>query len=378
MSGSTDTPATYAHIGPGDPAPWFTQESASNPRYHFDTVAGRYVVLCFFGSAAAPEGAAAMKAVRENGQLFDDVRASFFGVSVDRGDRDEERVAEVLPGRRFFWDFDHSVSRLYGATPREAAAGASVPMRLFWLILDPTLRVIARIPFARDGSDRAQVFEELRRLPPPERFAGFEIPAPILVLPGVFEPDFCARLIEAYERHGGVESGFMRDVGGKTTQVTDHGHKRRRDYVIDDKGMTDAVQARILRRVVPEIEKIFAFKATRMERYIVGCYAAEDGGHFRPHRDNTTRGTAHRRFAVSINLNADFAGGEVGFPEYGTRRYKAPPGGAVIFPCALLHTVTPVTQGKRYAFLPFLYDEAAAKLREENARFLAQGGAYKA
>ncbi|MGO4843493.1 2OG-Fe(II) oxygenase, partial [Rhizobiaceae sp. 2RAB30] len=83
---------------------------------------------------------------------------------------------------------------------------------------------------------------------------------------------------------------------------------------------------------------------------------SENGGHFRAHRDNTTKGTAHRRFAVSINLNSDFDGGEVSFPEYGPRSFKPPVGGAVIFSCSLLHAVSPVTRGKRYAFLPFLYD----------------------
>ena len=110
-----------------------------------------------------------------------------------------------------------------------------------------------------------------------------------------------------------------------------------------------------------------------MERYIVSCYAAEDEAHFRAHRDNTTKGTAHRRFAVSINLNADFEGGEVSFPEYGSRSFKAPIGGAVIFPCALLHAVSKVTSGRRYAFLPFLYDEEAAKVRETNNQFLGDG-----
>ena len=103
-----------------------------------------------------------------------------------------------------------------------------------------------------------------------------------------------------------------------------------------------------------------------MERYIVSCYAAEDGGHFRPHRDNTTQGTAHRRFAVSINLNSEFEGGEVSFPEYGPRSYKAPPGGAVVFSCPLLHAVSRVTKGRRFAFLPFLYDDEAARIREAN------------
>jgi predicted 2-oxoglutarate/Fe(II)-dependent dioxygenase YbiX len=103
-----------------------------------------------------------------------------------------------------------------------------------------------------------------------------------------------------------------------------------------------------------------------MERYLVGCYTAEDGGHFRPHRDNTTSGTAHRRFAVTINLNDDFEGGTLYFPEYGLRQFKPPVGGAVVFSCSLLHGVMPVRKGRRYAFLPFLYDDAAAHLRQAN------------
>src|SRR5215468_9534441 len=107
-----------------------------------------------------------------------------------------------------------------------------------------------------------------------------------------------------------------------------------------------------------------------MERFLVGCYSVEDGGHFVAHRDNTTKGTAHRRFAASVNLNADFDGGEVSFPEYGPRGLKPPPGGAVVFSCSLLHAVSKVTRGSRYAFLPFIYDDEAAQIRAENKQFL--------
>ena len=127
------------------------------------------------------------------------------------------------------------------------------------------------------------------------------------------------------------------------------------------------------------MRKAFQFNPTRIERNIVACYDGAEGGHFRAHRDNTTKGTAHRRFAVSINLNDGFEGGEVSFPEYGPRSFKAPPGGAVVFSCALLHAVSKVTSGRRYAFLPFLYDDEAAKVREANAAFLGEGlGGYKA
>ena len=371
---------TYMNLSPGDPAPWFHQRSFCNPRYALDTAAGRYIVLCFFGLATDAHSRAALQAVLSRPRFFDDVTASFFGVTLDPRDESEKRVADSNPGYRYFWDFDGTASRLYGVIPLEAAPGsAQVPARRLWVVLDPTLRVLRVVPFEGDQSDIPAVLAYLESLPPPARFAGFEVQAPILVLPNVFEPDFCRKLIGLYDAHGGEESGFMRDVQGKTVEVHDHRHKRRRDYLIEDPEVIKHAQGRFIRRVVPEIAKVHQFKVTRMERYIVCCYAAEDGGHFSAHRDNSTKGTAHRRFAVSVNLNAEFDGGEVSFPEYGPRSFKPPPGGAVVFSCSLLHAVSKVTRGKRYAFLPFLYDDEAAKIREANNAFLGEGvSEYKA
>ncbi len=367
----------YADLQVGDPAPWFNQRASGNPNYSFSTAGGRYVVMCFHGSAVHPEGQAAFAAVEANRTLFDDETICFFGVSIDPADESTGRARESIPGIRFFWDFDGVVGRLYGALPREIAQVDPRLSRRFWLVLDPTLRVIGRFDMGK-GDDGAAVMNFLRGLPPPDRFAGFEIPPPILVLPNVFEPELCAALIDVYEKNGGEESGFMREVDGKTVLMSDPRHKRRKDCIVTDPDMVKVIQARILRRVKPEIHKVFSFDATRMERYLVGCYAAEDEAHFRAHRDNTTKGTAHRRFAVSINLNDAFEGGEVSFPEYGRRGFKAPPGGAVVFPCALLHAVSQVTAGRRYAFLPFLYDDAAARLREANSAFLEAGSGYRA
>jgi predicted 2-oxoglutarate/Fe(II)-dependent dioxygenase YbiX len=195
--------------------------------------------------------------------------------------------------------------------------------------------------------------------------------APVLLLPAIFEPALCRRLIEGYAAAGGEESGFMREKDGKTVLVVDYKHKRRSDWSIADETLKETVRQRIKRRIVPEIEKAFQFTVTRMERYIVACYDSGLGGYFQPHRDNTTKGTAHRRFAVTINLNSDeYEGGELAFPEYGRTTFKPPVGGAVVFSCSLLHQALPVTKGKRYAFLPFLYDDAAAKVREANNAYL--------
>jgi len=361
---------------PGDPAPWFVQRSFANPNYAFSVAAGRYIVLGFFGSAAEGQSRAALAAVMSATDFFNDSRGSFFGISNDPSDETEGRVCNRYPGFRFFWDFDGKVGKLYGSIARDAETVGRLAIRRQWVVLDPTLRVMKVIPFGADGNDVKELLAYVRELPTPEQFAGFEVHAPVIVLPNVFEDDLCRELINSYHADGGEDSGFMRDLEGKTHLIVDHQHKRRRDSFVSDKKLTRAVQARVARRIVPEIAKVHQFKVTRMERLLVACYAVEDEAHFRAHRDNTTKGTAHRRFAVTINLNNAFEGGELCFPEYGPRSLKPPIGCAVVFSCSLLHSVSKVSRGRRYAFLPFLYDEAAAEIREQNNKFLGNGLAH--
>ncbi len=364
LSGVKPPPAGAPQIG--EAAPWFAVRASNNPRYVFHTAAGRYVLLGFLGAARRPEVAEALRQIAARRPLFDDQQVSFFGVTVDPTDESKGRLQQSLPGIRFFWDEDLAVSKLYGATPPDAVPGPKIAYRSYWLLLDPMLRTLRVAPI----SETAALLDEIAALPPLE--SQIEGHAPVLLLPRVLEPELCRELIARYKAGETHDSGFMRDVDGRTTLLLDHGHKRRADYHIEDEGLQAALRQRIAKRLIPEIAKSFQYEVTRMERYIVSCYDGESGGHFRAHRDNTTKGTAHRRLAVTINLNAEeYEGGDLRFPEFGPRSYRAPTGGAVVFSCSLLHEALPVTQGKRYAFLPFLYDDAAAKIRAENMKFLA-------
>ncbi|MFN4131370.1 MAG: 2OG-Fe(II) oxygenase, partial [Paracoccaceae bacterium] len=185
-------------LAPGDPAPSFTQRSAANPRYAIDSAAGRYLVLCFFHSIADPRAQAAVGTALSREDVFDDIHASFFGIASHPDD--ESRLTNRIPGRRFIWDSDLTASRLYGAAHGDFRA----PL---WVVTDPTMRVLRVIPFATDDSHVAQVVAYVASLPPPARFAGVELQAPILMLPNVFEPDLCRHLIGLYDAQGGVESG---------------------------------------------------------------------------------------------------------------------------------------------------------------------------
>ena len=162
---------------------------------------------------------------------------------------------------------------------------------------------------------------------------------------------------------------------GKTATVVDHRRKRRSDLIVALPELREAIRSRIVRRLLPALDLYFQFQATRMDRYIIARYDSDTGGHFHRHRDNINAGAQHRRFAVTINLNRDYDGCDLVFPEFGRRPYRAPHGGAIVFSCGALHEVTPITRGRRYAFLAFLYAEFDAARREANNARLHAGEA---
>lgn len=357
-TGSASSPQRRRVPRPGEPAPWFHAATEANPNFSFDTVAGHRVVLSFLGGMSPRLLRSLLSQVRVRRPQLDRSGCVFFGVTPAADGAHARLFKQLLPWGYLFLDHDLAVGRLYGMAPVAGQVHAAASF-----VLDERLRIVAVVPWTGDAAWHvAQVVEALAVL----TVEVPETPAPVLVVPRIFEPALCRELIGYYERLGGQSSGFMRDVDGRTVLVHDTRHKRRKDRTIEDERLRMACQHRIHDRLLPEIEKAFQFRATRIERYLVACYGAEDAGHFRAHRDNTTRGTAHRRFAVSLNLNTgDYEGGHLRFPEFGRRSYQPPLGGAVVFSCSLLHEATPVTHGVRYAFLPFLYDEAAAEIRQK-------------
>jgi len=345
-------------LDPGDPMPWFIlPRLGGEPRFGFDKLGGRHTLLLAFGSAKIPAVADALALVRAAGSVFNNSDAAFMGLTTDARDVETGRVFATVPFMHFLLDFNRDASALLGAVAKDTG-----DLRPHWLLIDPALRVVARFPLAQGAQAIAATAAAVASVT--------EQPAPILRVPRLLDPDLCARLIDHYERQGGQDSGMMRQVGDRTVHVIDHSHKRRRDCEITDEALSQALRTAVERRLVPMIQRAFQFRATRIERYIVACYDASEGGHFNAHRDNTTLGTAHRRFAVTINLNEDYEGGDLRFPEWGRRTYRAGAGGAVVFSCSMLHEATPVTAGRRYATLPFLYDEAAAEVRAANAHAL--------
>ena len=219
-----------------------------------------------------------------------------------------------------------------------------------------------------DGQDRSQAAAALAHAQ--ARFASHRpvvvgAQAPALVVPNLIDPAYCRRLIEVWE--GGVKredavSSRSENLGRSPTT------KRRSDvYLLLGTPECNDFLGVLRRRLLPEISKAFNFEATRTEHFRVGCYDAEQGGFFAPHRDNRQAITAHRRYALTLNLNTgDYEGGYLRLPEYGPQLYAPPPGGGVVFSCSLLHFAMPVTRGRRFVLIGFFWGEDEQKVFERS------------
>jgi len=348
----------------GQAAPWFVAPAPINPTFDFSSLAGHFVVLVFFGNSDLPGMREKLALLGEKLRRWPDDRCVIFGVTTKRADWQDAVVGQAFPRARVFLDEKWDIARSYGLLAPNGEDN-SFRFKAGWFVLDPTLRVYAR----GEMNNIDRLIDEVARLPHPSQHAtpSTEAWAPVLMVPRVLTPTFCRTLIDYYNAGDARESGFMRAKDGKTVGMTDPTFKRRKDVQITDERLRQGLRQSLATRLVPQLKSAFQFEATRIERYIVACYDSESQGFFKPHRDNTTSGTAHRRFAVTINLNAEeFEGGELRFPEFGRRTYKAPTGGAVVFSCSLLHEATPVTAGTRYATLPFLYGEADVDTRDQS------------
>jgi predicted 2-oxoglutarate/Fe(II)-dependent dioxygenase YbiX len=226
--------------------------------------------------------------------------------------------------------------------------------------LDPNLRIVERLEFSAGGD----LSDFLRHLAAACQFESAHAPqmvrqqAPARFLPRVMDAETCKGLIAYFEEHGGKPSGTASIHGDQVYWHVDSKVKMRSDVYLQSEPWLGRIKEILVRRVLPEIKRCFEFQVTQHEVFKLVRYDSETGGYFRPHRDNESRDTQHRRFAMTLNLNTgEYQGGQLRFPEFGPDLYQPDRGDAVVFSSSLLHEVMPVTVGKRYVLLGFFFGD---------------------
>ncbi|MCY3680417.1 MAG: 2OG-Fe(II) oxygenase [Gemmatimonadetes bacterium] len=241
-----------------------------------------------------------------------------------------------------FIDSENAVGKAYGLDGVFAA-----------FALDANLRVLSGI---EDPNAFVQIYKAFESLPS-HLALDVDVQAPVLLIPNVLTSDVCQALINVWATKGNIETGVESSQSGVRRDVIDYQNKKRRDHEVTDARLLRLLTSTVGRRVMPEVQRAFHYRATRFEGFKIACYDSESRGFFHAHRDNLSPSTAHRRFALTLNLNDDYTGGHLVFPEFGPHRYRPPAGDAIAFSSSFLHEVQPVTRGRRFTLLSFLFHE---------------------
>ncbi|MEL7314761.1 MAG: GlcNAc-transferase family protein, partial [Cyanobacteria bacterium J06559_3] len=224
-------------------------------------------------------------------------------------------------------------------------------------VLTPNLRIQKK--YALDNP-AAAIGRILADVSPPAPMPGpiITMHAPVLIIPDILTSEQCQFLIQHWQQGNQFEG----KVGVGAQARAQKSAKVRTDILLKEPLMAK-VDYIFGGTLFPEIEKVFGLKVTHREEYKIGCYDASKGGFFKPHRDNFEKYLCHRRVAMTLNLNDDYDGGGLNFPEYGNAVYRPEAGGAVIFPCSLMHQALPVTSGQRFMMVSFFFGEAEVNHR---------------
>ena len=352
-------------LGPGDFLPDFQlPNQRRNVTVLINKARGKHILLLFYPDSNKPACQQMLRRFAARYEALDPL-AHIFAISNESPEANA-KWSGSLPFDFLLSDEARRAAQAYGITHNLGESGDFTGMGAFTTIVADANRRILRID--RDVSDDGHAEQILAFLEAQPRREAREMGmvAPVLCIPRVIEPDFCSHLIEVFERGDNVASGIQRaKQDGSGAEVIDPTFKQRRDLTVRDPALNAAIKAPVESRVLPEIVKAFFYRVTNFEPFRIVRYDADSGGYFRPHRDNTNLSSAHRRFAMTLNLNTDdYAGGQLRFPEYGPDLYAPESGGAVVFSCSVLHEAMPVTAGSRYALLAFLYGADGQRLMQ--------------
>ncbi|MDX1978229.1 MAG: redoxin domain-containing protein [Pseudanabaenaceae cyanobacterium bins.68] len=354
-------------LAPRDPAPLFALPNYDGKNVILRDQAGKPVLLFFYAKNEIAACEQLLLELRDRLSEFTALNTLVLAISLDSPTEHQQFAQQHRITFALLADHQAKVSQEYGVCYQEIQQDqpSLIYTRSFFL-LDFNQQIANIFTQANCQNQVQAALDHIRNHLAPQPLVHVQMQAPVLLIPNVFSPEFCRHLINVWETQGHGDSGFMKREGNKTVGYIDHTFKTREDHFVKDEGLKANLDYFMKRRVFPQIKKAFEFDVTRREDYKIASYTSENGGFFRAHRDNTTGGTAHRKFAMTLNLNTEeYEGGYLRFPEYGPYQYRPDTGSAVIFNCSLLHEATDVIKGRRFVLLCFFYGEAEAEARRQ-------------
>ncbi len=314
-----------------------------------DALAGKPILLLFCPSVQDESLAAGLRAFGAAAGKLSALHATLLVICRSPAEANAKARAGLALPFALLADPNAAIFKGYGVDPHPAVPALTL------FILDAGHRV-ARV--LDRGEPKALVEETIATI---ERLATarpatrlLQSHPPVLVLPRMLRAEDCAFLAQVWSRKvpehatDGFTNAGNASERGDFKVVHDGAYGKAVEYIVQDPALQGFIDARFRRRLLPEINRAFQAKGLKREGYRIAGYEARQGSFLNPHRDNSTPANAHRRFTMTVNLNAgEYEGGELRFREYGEQLYAVERGTAIIWSASLLHEVLPVTKGRR-------------------------------
>ncbi|HXV07202.1 MAG TPA: 2OG-Fe(II) oxygenase [Burkholderiales bacterium] len=337
-------------VDEGDSAPFVHaqdhdgQLTASNA----DLLSGKPVLLLFCPSVEDESLAAGLQAFRAAAPRLAALQATLLVICRSGIEANAAARARLALPFALLADANAAIFKGYGVDPHPAVPGLTL------FILDAGHRVARVLDRMESAALIGEAIASLERLAASRPMVALQAHPPVLVLPRMLGRADCGFLAEVWSRkvpeHGtdGFTNAGTRSERGDFKVVHDGAYGMAVEYIVQDEALQRFIDGRLRRRLLPEIKKAFQATGLKREGYRIAGYEARAGGFLNPHRDNSTPANAHRRFTMTINLNAgDYEGGALRFREYGEQLYEVERGTAIVWSASLLHEVLPVTRGRR-------------------------------
>jgi len=313
-----------------------------------DLVSGKPVLLLFAPSLEDDAVAAGLQAFGAAAAHLESLKATLFVISragIEPNAAARERLA--LP-YAILADAKADIFKAYGIDPHPAMPSLTL------FILDAGHRAARVLERMEPKPMIAETLAELERLSLARPVETLRSHPPVLLLPRMLSLGDCDYLVEIWHHNvpeyttDGFTNAGTRTEAGDYKVVHDGAYGKAVEYIVQDQALQRFIDKRMRRRLLPEIKKAFQASGLKREGYRIAGYESRAGGYLNPHRDNSTPANAHRRFTMTINLNASaYEGGALRFREYGEQLYDVERGTAIVWSASLLHEVLPVTKGYR-------------------------------
>jgi hypothetical protein len=301
---------------PGDRVPEFVLPDAETRLHNFyDRVRGRPAVLVLAANTARQEQWDEIKGYADIALVLDSAGVDLFIVTND-GVESMAMVSKAIPAPAIW------LADIKGVVNLALRTGGKLDKSgLISLFLDSNQRVIA-IKGAEPGH-APWALGVLRGLSAEVPLALGTV-APVLILPRVLDEEACRRLLS--------------QEGLSITPAP-----------IANPAEAEALSRLLLRRIGPEVDRVFSFDDFRFESLALRQEDAAAGSSaLDRRRDNSDPETTGRSFALILDLEAGaYEGGGLRFPEYGPHIYRPAAGAALVHAGGILRELLPVTSGRR-------------------------------